>query len=704
MFSSLFKKSKSRRSLEMTKKIFEQFPSGALICQADSSRKILMANHEISRMAGCDSMAEFYDFVGNCFDNLIVREDLDHALSIIEELKNDDTLDIYSVNFRIKCKNGSVKRLKDYVHYVHDSEHGPIFYMIIVDDTDINDLNENRENTDILSVAGIGMWHIILENDKKPRFKANSTMRELLGINGQNLSEEEVYDAWYTRIVPSAIPSVQKSVEEMLSGKKSENTYLWNHPTLGDQYVRCGGTAYSMQDGKGWVIRGYHYNVTEDILRQQREQAKINELNDEKKELFGILESMSNVYQSMHCIDLANNTARCFHCKDKNPKWSKDADDAARMMREWASEYPSQEFKEKVNDDSDLETLPKRLKNKSNFYFDFLNSQQLWVRGSFAVIKTDEKASPVCVIFTTLVIDEEKRREADLLMQSNTDGLTHLFNRRSFEKDIAYLGSRAIQQSLVIVSFDVNGLKKINDSLGHQAGDELISGAAKCISNVFGSYGKVYRIGGDEFAAIITADANRLKMLTDDFELETANWHGVSVPEIVISFGTATHAEQPFLPLNGLVELADKRMYENKENFYRKRGTNIRIQQSVFKAVCDSYIKILKINLNDDSYSIIKMIDAEKTADNGFSPKISEWLHNFAQTGQIHQEDQQSFADTTSMEHLRKVFSGTAPKLSISYRRMVDGVFKQALMEFVPSEGFSKENMELYLFVKSIDN
>lgn len=54
---------------------------------------------------------------------------------------------------------------------------------------------------------------------------------------------------------------------------------------------------------------------------------------------------------------------------------------------------------------------------------------------------------------------------------------------------------------ITVIMMDVNGLKTVNDSCGHMAGDELIIGAAKCIQTSMGEYGKVYRVGGDEFYA-----------------------------------------------------------------------------------------------------------------------------------------------------------------------------------------------------------
>ena len=87
---------------------------------------------------------------------------------------------------------------------------------------------------------------------------------------GQELTEEELYDAWYDHILEEEIPSVQQSVAQMLEGQLSENTYRWEHPERGVIYVRCGGYA-SILEERRQVLRGYHSDVT-DIVREDQRQ------------------------------------------------------------------------------------------------------------------------------------------------------------------------------------------------------------------------------------------------------------------------------------------------------------------------------------------------------------------------------------------------------------------------------------------------
>ena len=129
-----------------------------------------------------------------------------------------------------------------------------------------------EESDEILADAGFGVWHIIMEEGKPSRMRGNPEMLELLGIAGQQLSEEEVYDAWYSRIFPEDLPSVLASMKEMLDGKLSENTYRWEHPARGLIHVRCGGMMNAGEKGLKY-LRGYHGEVTEKVRRdlQQKE-------------------------------------------------------------------------------------------------------------------------------------------------------------------------------------------------------------------------------------------------------------------------------------------------------------------------------------------------------------------------------------------------------------------------------------------------
>lgn len=154
------------------------------------------------------------------------------------------------------------------------------------------------EDTDsILSGAGVGIWHINIFDDMAPTMKASSTMLELLGIQ-EKLSEEEIYDRWYAGIKPSSLPSVQASITEMIEKGISENTYVWVHPTLGERYVRCGGTSQHIE-GKGYILRGYHSDVSERINSDMKQKQLLADALDEAKRQKQLLaEALDNYKQA----------------------------------------------------------------------------------------------------------------------------------------------------------------------------------------------------------------------------------------------------------------------------------------------------------------------------------------------------------------------------------------------------------------------
>lgn len=137
----------------------------------------------------------------------------------------------------------------------------------------VRELEKSQESLEeshtIFANAGFGTWFIILEDGKKPRMKPNAKTMEIMGLAGQQLSEEAVYDYWYGRIYEEDIPSVQNSVQEMLDGKLSENTYRWYHPTKGMIYFRCGGTARKVEQGIR-ILCGYHSDATDLVRTDQK--------------------------------------------------------------------------------------------------------------------------------------------------------------------------------------------------------------------------------------------------------------------------------------------------------------------------------------------------------------------------------------------------------------------------------------------------
>lgn len=178
------------------------------------------------------------------------------------------------------------------------------------------------------------------------------------------------------------------------------------------------------------------------------------------------------------------------------------------------------------------------------------------------------------IAFAVISMREQKAAKAleERKRVSLTDELTGLYNRRAYEEDCAKIIKDGIKNEYSIIMMDVNGLKFANDNFGHAAGDELIIGSANCMITTFGNRGRVYRVGGDEFVALVKSDRAKVDETIVTFQHVTQNWKGNLIQEVSVSVGAAVCAEHPDWTFDQVRELADKLMYEDKDEYYRRTG------------------------------------------------------------------------------------------------------------------------------------
>ena len=183
--------------------------------------------------------------------------------------------------------------------------------------------------------------------------------------------------------------------------------------------------------------------------------------------------------------------------------------------------------------------------------------------------------STLISLFTNMLI-KIREKNLELWKISNIDKLTECYNRRAYEEKLKDISKSEMCKDLVYIAIDINGLKKANDNLGHEAGDELIKGASNCLKNCFKEYGNIFRTGGDEFVGIVCCDENTLSKCKETLDRSVDKWKGEFNISLSMSKGYAPHCEFPELNINELAKIADQRMYEDKRNFYIKSGQDRR--------------------------------------------------------------------------------------------------------------------------------
>lgn len=152
------------------------------------------------------------------------------------------------------------------------------------------------------------------------------------------------------------------------------------------------------------------------------------------------------------------------------------------------------------------------------------------------------------------------------------DGLTGVGNTAAFRRKLSHLEVVKINyKTIAIVQFDINNLKTINDNLGHEMGDKLITDGSAMISRIFGKIGDIYRTGGDEFVAIICGDkaASLCDEAINDFEeaMEEYNSDSSHKFKLQVAYGVEYYrsdTDKRYVSLRQIQKKADEKMYNKK--------------------------------------------------------------------------------------------------------------------------------------------
>jgi diguanylate cyclase (GGDEF)-like protein/PAS domain S-box-containing protein len=177
-------------------------------------------------------------------------------------------------------------------------------------------------------------------------------------------------------------------------------------------------------------------------------------------------------------------------------------------------------------------------------------------------------------------ITERKRREAELEALSLRDALTGLYNRRGFMELARHELELAERARKCCATFfaDLNGMKVINDKLGHDAGDDAIRAAGKVLARVFRSSAVVARLGGDEFAIfVVDCDEAGIAPMCARIERAVADSNSTSAARYRLSMSAGAAIWTPGTPASiaDLMRDADARMYEEKRARHRRASMRI---------------------------------------------------------------------------------------------------------------------------------
>jgi diguanylate cyclase (GGDEF)-like protein/PAS domain S-box-containing protein len=219
------------------------------------------------------------------------------------------------------------------------------------------------------------------------------------------------------------------------------------------------------------------------------------------------------------------------------------------------------------------------------------DGQRIWLRSSSRRLDSDDHRYGTAILVSFSDITAERVASERLTYQATHDALTGLPNRLAVLNQITdSLRAEGDYRLGAVLFIDLDNLKAINDSLGHDSGDELLKRVAQCLRNSMPARDVVGRLGGDEFVILITGSAGRSELANLVGRLERS----LSEP---IELGTATVRTQASIGMTvvnpndqrsaiDILRDADAAMYETKS---RRRRRNHRTAERVAPATPDYF-------------------------------------------------------------------------------------------------------------------
>lgn len=369
---------------------------------------------------------------------------------------------------------------------------------------------------------------------------ANQRMAEMLGCDLKELVGSAYLDHTYEQQLQEAEQKMFQLIRGEISSVNTERLYRRKNGTI--FWGKLVGTKMNYPDGSFHGLAGIISNISEKKEAQQNLQAAYDKLDK-------LVELNSD---GIMVIDL--NGVILF----SNPA-------AAHMFGRTQAELLGKQFGYPLTpgENTEIELISGNHKIKVT---EMRTSKTEW----------DGKAA---ILASFRDITDRKEAEEELRCMGFRDSLTGLYNRNFFEEEMKRF-SDGRQSPIGIIVCDIDGLKLINDTMGHQFGDEVVIDIANILKNNFRDSDIIARIGGDEFAILLPrVDQSITEKLLQRMRqgVEDHNKVKPSFP-ISLSMGYAVSTQQP-ADMQELFRKADDYMYRDK--LQREKSSRSSIVQAL---------------------------------------------------------------------------------------------------------------------------
>ncbi len=426
--------------------------------------------------------------------------------------------------------------------------------------------SEQRYRT-IFNTAPFG---IVLEDREGTILEVNKTFYDILGYKKEEL---EGYNVTDKLVEPDQVEFSKDNMKEILNGKDLEfdTTSVTKDNEI--KYIHIKESSIILPNGEKGIL-SMQLDISErkkqeEIIKRQRDiieqlhstALKFMDLETEQEILEMTIEAANKLLDFEYCnIRLLKGDKLV--CKVSTSEELKPI-----LTNEGIAGKTFRKGKSIIIDNFDdfpnVEPENEKYKSGMSIPIKKLGVFQAISKKRAAFSEEDQSLAELLISHTASSL-ERIYAEEEIKYKSFHDKLTDLFNRRFFEEELDRLDTQR-QLPLSIIMADINGLKIINDSLGHKKGDELIIKTANILKKVIRDEDILARWGGDEFAIVLpkTNKQDSQKIIERIYKetLETKE----DQLSVSISIGSATKTKNN-QDIEEILKQADKVMYENKSS------------------------------------------------------------------------------------------------------------------------------------------
>ena len=306
MFSKKFILNKE--SLPIIEQFGEHMPGGFCIYKGDENEELLYANKALCEIFGCEDPEDFKEYTGFTFRGMIHPDDYERISSAIRTQINESRHDLDHVEYRIIRKDGEIRWIDDYGHYVESDVYHGLYYVFL---SDITDQHRQAESEKALRSAVIealtsvydSVWLIHdIETQQFELFRIDENMVHLMPAN-EAVKITKFYDAFtfYSNLVlPEDRQFFLDSVTPENIVKNTENALIYSIPfrrvfETGIRHYRLEFAKLNLPGGKKGIVAGF-----KDVDELVRKELKLEHTLALRS---AVIEALTSVYDSVWLIN-----------------------------------------------------------------------------------------------------------------------------------------------------------------------------------------------------------------------------------------------------------------------------------------------------------------------------------------------------------------------------------------------------------------